>query len=437
MSHTSRLRRVFQYFTVLIFLAGAFSAAAANGSAGPEVLTLEAAIAKALLDNPGLAGMKARAQAAAAIPSQVGTLPDPVLSFNAMNLPTDTFDLSQEPMTQLQIGLSQALPFPGKLALRQEAAEHEASAAADGVQETHLRLIQNVKSAWWQLFYLDRALEIVRRNQQLLRQFVDIARTKYEVGQGLQQDVLLAQLELSRLLDLEIQLEGARRSEVARLNALLNRPGDALAQLPQKADARLPQVAGEARLYALAEEARPLLTEQRDLIEAARARLNLAEKDYYPDFELGAAYGFRSGDNPNGSPRADFATFRLAMNLPLYAWRKQAKGVDQRNAELRGHTYALQDAWLAVQEAITAARADYEKAREQARLFETGIIPQARQTVASMLAGYQVNKVDFLNLVQAQITLYNFETEYWKALAAANQALARLTAAVGKEGIHE
>ncbi|WP_338070343.1 TolC family protein [Bathymodiolus platifrons methanotrophic gill symbiont] len=70
-------------------------------------------------------------------------------------------------------------------------------------------------------------------------------------------------------------------------------------------------------------------------------------------------------------------------------------------------------------------------------LFKNGIIPQARQTVASMLAGYQVNKVDFLNLVRSQITLYNYETQYWKALSEANQALAQLTAVVGKEEIYE
>ena len=83
------------------------------------------------------------------------------------------------------------------------------------------------------------------------------------------------------------------------------------------------------------------------------------------------------------------------------------------------------------------ALADYNKAREQANLFRNGIIPQATQTVASMLSGYQVNKVAFPNLVRAQITLYNYETQYWKKQAEANQGLARLTAATGKEITNE
>ena len=86
---------------------------------------------------------------------------------------------------------------------------------------------------------------------------------------------------------------------------------------------------------------------------------------------------------------------------------------------------------------ISVALADYERAREQFILFKSGIIPQARQTVASMLAGYQVNKVDFLNLIRSQITLFNHETKYWRALAEAKQSLAKLIAAVGKEGVYE
>ena len=408
-----------------------------NSFAAESPITELAAVEMTVRNNPGLAEMQTRAIAAAAIPSQAGTLPDPMLSFNAVNLPTNTFNLSQEPMTQLQIGLSQAIPFPGKLALREEAVQHEAEAVSNSVEELRLTLVRDVKSTWWQLFYLDRALDIVRLNQDLLRQFVKIADTKYKVGQGLQQDVLLAQVELSKLLDLEIQLTGARRNEAARFNALLNRPGNRPATVPREVDIRLPKIPGEDKLYRLAEEARPILAQQRNRINAARSRLDLAEKDYYPDFNLNAGYGFRSGNNTNGSARADFASVGLAMNLPIYTERKLDKAVDQRNAELLGQTYNLQDTWLQVQTMITAARADFEQARDQVSLFNTGIIPQSRQTVNSMFAGYQVNKVDFLNLVRAQLTLYNYETQYWKALAAANQALAKLAAAVGKETINE
>lgn len=410
-----------------------------NEASKDELLTLDSAVAGVVRDNPSLAEMKARSHAMAAIPSQVGTLPDPTVSFNALNLPTDTFATGQEPMTQLQLGISQAIPFPGKLGLESEAAEYEVEAALNNVDETRLRLIRDVKITWWQLFYLDRALEIVRANQELLRQFVEIAQTKYMVGQGLQQDVLLAQLELSRLLDQEIQLNGTRRNETARINALLDRPANRRVQLPQNVDKQLADILPDAQLYEIADASRPLLARQRSGIKAAEARVDLAKKDYYPDFKLGAFYGFRRGGNPRpriGS-KADFLSLKLSMNVPLFLDAKQAKAVDQRIAERLQHKYALQDEWSKVRAQISTALADYEQAKKQFVLFKTGIIPQARQTVSSMLAGYQVNKVDFLNLVRSQITLFNYETRYWKALSEAKQSLAKLIAAVGEETIYE
>ena len=113
------------------------------------------------------------------------------------------------------------------------------------------------------------------------------------------------------------------------------------------------------------------------------------------------------------------------------------KQLVQRAAEQLQQEYALQNEWSQVRSQISVALADYERAREQFILFESGILPQARQTVASMLAGYQVNKVDFLNLVRSQVTLFNHETKYWRALTEAKQSLARLIAAAGKEGVYE
>jgi outer membrane protein TolC len=403
----------------------------------PTPLSLQASVEKVLRDNPGLAEMGARARAMAAIPSQAGSLPDPSLSLNALNLPTDSFDLDQEAMTQLQIGISQALPFPGKLGLKEDAARHDASAAEADVDETRLRLIRDVKTHWWTLFYLDRALEIVKQNQDLLDQFVNIAQTKFTVGEGLQQDVLLAQVEHSKMLDREIRLTGMRRVAQARLSALLNIPMQRVIVLPRSAEQVLPKILPHTRLSPLAEASRPLLVSLRSGIEAARSRRDLAKRDYYPDFNVGAAYGFRQGNNPDGGSRADFASLRFSMSLPLYAASKQDKAVDQRNSELLRKTYALQDGWLKVQEQITQALADFQRSRDQAMLFRTGIIPQADQTVASMLAGYQVDKVDFLNLVSAQINLFNHQTQYWKSFNEAHQALARLEAAVGTEMIYE
>jgi len=405
-----------------------------SGRAEESVLSLAEAERIALKVNPGLASMASRARAIAEIPPQVGTLPDPHLAFDAVNLPTDTFSTTQENMTQLRVGLSQEIPFPGKLRTREEAARFEAESAGFDVKETRLRLIRNVHISWWNLFYLDRALEIIRRNEKLLRQFIRIAETKYKVGKGLQQDVLLAQVELSKLLDINIQLVGARRDEEARMNALMNRPTHIAVHLPAKVEESLPRMPEETKLHQIALDARPLLASQSERIKAAEKKVDLAELDYYPDFKIGAGYGFRQGNNTGrNNSRADFLTMGVSLNLPLYTGTKQDRALEQRKAEVAKENFSLQDIREAVWAEASTALADYNKTKDQASLFKTGIIPQASQTVASMLAGYQVNKVDFLNLVRSQITLYNFETQYWRALTSARQSLARLEAAIGKK----
>ncbi len=396
-------------------------------------LTLTAALVQAERENPSLAAIRARYEALKAIPPQEGSLPDPEISFSAMSLPVDTFATGQEDMTQLQLGISQKFPFPGKLSLRKEAAEWEVKAASDEVEELKLKLLRDVEVIWWRRFYLDRALAIVAANQELLRQFVKIAQAKYTVGQGLQQDVLLAQLELSRLKDLHLKLKGLRDQETARLNALLGRPANAQVVLPQETEQELPELPEEAALLARAAKARPLLAKLEKRIQAAKTRLTLAKQEFLPDFNLGAFYGFRRGQNPDGKSRPDLLSLSLSMNLPLYFATKQAKAVDQRTSELLREEFKRQDSLNRVRAEIAKALAEYRRAQDQAKLFFSGILPQARQTVASMLAGYQVGKVDFLNLVSAQITLYNYEIQFWKALTEARQALARLKAAVGGE----
>lgn len=430
-----RGRLLLSAMTLVIVMSTAY----ADGYDISSLLAESSAVEAAVLNNPNLAEMQARHQALSEIPSQVGTLPDPMVNLNAMNFPVDTFDRGQEAMTQAQIGFSQVFPFPGKLGLKEEAAEFDALAAGHTVEEVRLQLIRNVKSQWWQLYYLDRALETVDINKTLLRQFITVAKTKYETGKGLQQDVLLAQLELSKLIDQKIQLQAIRRNQTIRLNILMDKPANDILSLPDQVSKTMPNIVDENVLYRLAESARPRLKQMETQINAAQSRLDLARRDYYPDFKLGVTYGDRTGDNPlpRGGARSDFVSVMVGVKIPLYAGRKQSKAVSQKRSELQINRYALLDEKGLVMAAISTAVTDYHRAKQQFSLFGSGIVPQAQQTVASMLAGYQVSEVDFLNLVRSQMTLFNYELQYWKALSDAKQALARLEAAVGEESVYE
>lgn len=405
----------------------------------PAVLALDKAITLAEQSNPGLAQRQAQAEAMSALPSQLGSLPDPMISMGLVNLPTDSLNTSQEAMTQWQLGISQEIPFPGKLALKQQAATERANASAFMTTEYKQQLIQYVTSYWWQLFYLEKTLNIIATNKTLLKQFIDIAETKYRVGHGLQQDVLLAQLELSKLLNREIELNSQREQVIIRLNTLLSRPTHTPIRLPafQYIDTTLPDIKPIAEILHLAKQNRPFLQQQKHLIAAAAEEKALAEKNLLPDFNVSAAYGLRQGNNLDGSDRSDMLSLQVGINVPLFADKKQKMAISQKNSELKQQQFAYQDSWNQVQADIANYMTQYEQARQQYSLLNTGILPQARQTIASMLSGYQVNKVDFLNLVRAQITLYDYETQLWLSVKTAKTALANLKASVGKDTFYE
>ena len=375
---SNRLSRSTVHILVLACSLGFLSAVNASES-GDEHLNVETAVQTAVRDNPSLAEMQSRYEALSEVPSQVGTLPDPMINFGAMNFPTDTFDRAQEPMTQLQFGLSQSFPFPGKLGLKAEAAEHDAVAAGHSVDEAKLQLVRKVKTKWWQIYYLDRALQTVDRNQSLLMQFIEVAKTKYETGRGLQQDVLLAQLELSKLIDQKIQLGAIRRRQSIQLNILMDRSPELQVTLPEDVGRVLPKLAAEVVLFEKAEGARPILRQLQSKIEAARTRLDLAKRDYYPDFKVGVTYGDRTGANPmpRGGARSDFFSVMLGVKVPVYFGRKQSKAVAQKALNLQTNRYALLDERGLVLGAIASGVTDYRRSKEQLSLFETGIVPQA------------------------------------------------------------
>jgi len=425
-----RLRRVFTMSAVCWFVLFSNSL-----WADEPVLTPQRAVGIALEDNPSLAEIKARAEAMAAIPSQEGSLPDPTVSFGALWLPVASgLSLNKDDFTMMEVGVSQTIPFPGKLALREKAAAFEAEAIAETAEEARLQLVREVTLQWWQLLFIHRSLLIIDDAGHLLKQLAEIADSQYRVGKGLQQDVLSALLEQTKLAKEKAQHIGMHRAVMARLNALLNRPADHGIRLPDEVAAELPDIRSAGDLQTQSKQSRPLLAERKKAIGAAQTRLELAKKDYYPDFTVGTAYSFRQ-NHPNGQSRSDFASFQIAVTLPIYIDRKQAKAVYQRQSELLKERYALNDAERKIQTEINESLALYQGSREQFELLKNSALPLAEQTITAAVAAYQVGKTDFQSVIRAENAWFDYRNQYWQTLAEAHQALAQLAAAVGKEAL--
>lgn len=396
-----------------------------------STLKLVDLIHEAIENNPDLQSAQNSWQAAIAKIPQAGALPDPVISLNLLNMPVSTFVFDQEAMTQKQVAFTQKFPFPGKLGIKTHIAEANAAVAEAKQRELKIQIIKNVKTTYFDLFFIDTSIETVHKNLDILKEFVRIAETKYSVGSGLQQDVLRAQVELSKMIDRRINLQKKRDAVEAQLNKLLNRPanhslGKTEMLIFKKFEYNFDSLKTSADLH------RPLLQAWQAVVRQRKEQVRLAKKQYYPDFGLTLAYSQRD-PLQSGAGGADFFTAKLSVQVPLYFWRKQRKQVEEKQF----NQISVQDKYLDVRNGIYASLDavlnDVQKNERLINLFETGIIPQASQSLNSAIAGYQTDKVDFLTLLTNQLNLFNFELDYYRVLRDHHKGAAEIEALTGTE----
>lgn len=394
-------------------------------------VAVEALVREALERNPDLQAAYRGWQASEAIIPAEGSLPDPVLGFNLLNLPVNSFAFNQEPMTGKQITLMQKIPFPGKLGLKTDIARVQSQMNEASFREAQNRLVYQVKQLYYELFYLDRALEVIEHNRELLNQFRKLAETKYSVGSGLQQDILKIQVELLKLEEKFISLSQKRNALNLRLNALLNRSN----QIKTVPFPRLPvpEFTVEAdSLLAIAREHRPLLRAWELATRKSEKQVALAKKNYFPDFTIGVTYTQRERLT-NGYGGVDFFSATFNINIPLYFWRKQRKQVEQQSFRIEQNQWKYRDVLKQVESEIAVVYDDLQRNLKLLQLYHQGILPQGTQSLQSNLSAYRTDKVDFLTLLNSQMTLFNDERDYYRVLSHAYQNLARLAYLTGKE----
>ncbi len=400
--------------------------------APPETFrqNLDRFVAEALQNNPQLKEAEENISLFKQIPSQAGSLDDPTMKFEFMNVPIDSFSFTDQPMTQKQLTISQKFPYPGKLGLRTEMANQDVVVARENLEELKLQAIRDVKVSYFELCFVLASIEITQQNKKLLEQFVSIAETKYSVGKGIQQDVLKAQVELSKNIDELIRLQKRKGVEEARLNTLMNRLPQAPLSIRHGITETPFQFTSE-KLQAEAEDHRPILKELKALIEKSKISKTLALKEYYPDFNVGVKYGRREELLRQTNP--DFVSAFVSVNIPLWHKTKQSKKVRQERFRIdrtkAAYNKIRNEIFLRLEEKLD----EQKKASELVRLIKTGIIPQARQSLESAMAGYSVDKVDFLTLLDNQVTLFQWKIKHHRELTGHEKTLAKIEYLVGEK----
>ncbi len=393
------------------------------------VSPLKEVITEALQNNPEIQAARKESEAAQHRIAPAGALEDPMLEAGFLNLPTNSLRFDREDMTMKMIGLSQRLPYPGKRGLRQDVATKDAETVGFGYQETVNRVARDIKVAYIDLGLTLETTTLVEKNRQILEQFLRIAEGRYAVGQGTQTDVLKAQTQLSKMTDELIKVARERPTIEADLNRMLGRDANAAAPVPAPPQLREATLKLESlRETALAQ--RPQLLALQSIVARSEKALDLARKDYYPDFDVRMAYGQR--DNmPDGTRRSDMVSLTVAINLPVWRDDKRAPRVAESLA-MRDQAQSMYQAQRnEVAAKLRQQVAVAEQSLKSVRLYETSILPQARLTVESALPAYRVNRADFLTLLDSQMAVLNFEISRVTAVASHNKALAEIELLTG------
>ncbi len=376
--------------------------------------------------NPEIQAARYRFEAATKRPSQVGTLPDPKLSISNFGVGHPVSALNDSNFAYHGIGLTQELPFPGKLALASEQAKKEAESEREMYEAAVRDATARLKVAYFEWASVAKQIEITGRSRDLLQRFEEITRNRYSVGKGIQQEVLKAQVELSSLAQ-ELELLHQKLGSVeAQIQYLVGRDSES----PLGTPANLKPSAFSADLQALltsAQKNSPRVRAQEFLIDSRAVGVERSKKDYRPDFAVGIQW------QHTGSNYPDYYMATAEVKLPLYFWRKQRFGAEEAESRLRE---ARESYRSTRQETAYMVKEQYLAAKSSERLlalYESGTIPQATLALDSTTSAYEVGKVDFLTLLNSLTSVLSFEKQYYQELARHEQALARLEALVGEE----
>ena len=392
------------------------------------LLNVERLVEEALQNNPEILAAKKKWEVVKEKVPQAFALEDPMLGLGIISLPTN-FSFRDEDMTMKEVSISQKFPFPGKRPLMREMAEKEAEAVFTEVQEKANRIVKEVKATYYQLSYNYRSTEITERNKEILENFAKIAETQYAVGMGIQQDVLKAHVEVSKMVDELIMLGQRRRALEAKLIALLNRsPESSMGKPEEVIYQKIPFLIEELQKAAI--ETNPTLKGMKKMIEAKEKAYALAKREYYPDLTARFAYGQR--DNGPEMKRRDMLTGMVEINIPIFYKSKQDRKVAEAKADIQSTEAQYQAMRNEIQFMITDMTTMIQRVERQLELYKTGIIPQATLQIGSAMSAYRVNKADFMTLLDSQMTLYKYELEYHLALMEYEKNVANLEAAVGK-----
>ena len=406
-------------------LAAAAETAEGDRTSSPaDAALLLELVREALERSPKVLAARRALEARRARIPQAGAWPDPKisLSYGGNLFPPFTL-MGGDPSSTRQISAEQEIPYPGKTRLRSQIAEREADAESLAYEAVRRRVAAEVKQTYFDLYFADQSLSTLRKDHELLEKFEKIAENRYAVGQAAQQDVLKAQVELSKLVERRTLLEQTRRTLEAQLNSFRDRPVET--PVATRAEIRPSVLTYQLDdLVAAAQENYPVLKRQRTFVEGSRLAVALAQKDVRPNWSLGYTYMQRSN-------LPDMYGVTISTTLPIFRRNKQDQAVAEAAANLEAGRQAEAYELVLLRYRVKQEFLEVQATDQLMQLFAKGIVPQSSLALEASLATYEVGKTDFLTVLSNFTTVLDYELAYHQQLVNRQKALARLEELTG------
>jgi outer membrane protein TolC len=387
---------------------------------------VRALVDEALARSPVVLAARSHWQAQTRVPIQASTLPDPQVSLQHFTVgsPQPFSGYESSDFYYTGFGVSQDIPGPGKLRLQRSEAEKDAEFAKHRYEAAEREVEEKVKEIYFELFYHSKTLAILDRNQDELEQIQQIAGARYRVGQGLQQDLIKAQLQTTEILKEHAMHHQEEDQEQFELKRLLGRDPDSRNIDIGNIEATHLQL-DSSQLAELAGSRSPDLAADRAMEARSAEALKLAHQGYWPDFTVGYTY------EKTGPKFRDYYMLNLGAKVPLYFWRKQTPAIEQAALEAESARSQTRATQLQVSSVAEGSMVAIRTAERILSIYRDALIPQAETSRASAMAAYRVGKVDFQTLLSSVLDLQNLRQEYYRSLADHEIAIAKLQQVIG------
>ncbi len=407
-----------------------FMALFVNILAQEEDNILEDLIINAIRISPKVELLKSKVDITRSRIEQSTNLPDPLLTLGIVNVPTNTFSFRQEPMTGKVIGITQAFPFPGGLSAKANAIAIDTLIAKHGVEDYKNEIRKNVSSLYYSLQAIREEKQIITKNRKLLNQILDVVKRKYEVSETSFQNIINVEVQITRLKDKLETILGKENGIVSELNAYLLQKANSPIITNRLTPISKSVFSVQASIE-VANKYRPFLKGIKLYEKKYRLLQDVAEYSYYPNFQVSVNYTQRDYSLAIGQNWNDIFSVVVGITLPLGYGGKYSSKVNETLYQQNFYREQYSSSIQILRQSTGKIIAELNALQKREILISDSLLPQAEQGLSASLTDYQVGRIDFVNVINAENDILKIETELIEIRAEYYKSIAQLEFLIG------